>query len=127
MIPTATSSPSSGTSFDASRWKASSSPPACACGPISSGFFEDQSRTFWQFEGSDQRLAGVGILTGVTAEGYPCPLPPEIDLAFFEDHVQWLDDVSVSKVNVLIVPTETEHGLWPRVVTMITWSDQQLH
>ena len=88
-------------------------------------FKKDQA--FWQFQGAAQRLAGIGILCGVTAEGLPSPLAPEITPDMMAEHILWLPDVSIVKIDVTLAPTPTEHGLWPRVVTLVTWSDEQVH
>ena len=84
-----------------------------------------KDQKYWQFDSDAQRICGIGIVTAVTSEGFPAPLNPDMSPELFLEHIDWNDDVTLEGIGTTIVPTPTEHGLWPRVVTTLNWSDDE--
>ena len=83
-----------------------------------------KDQKYWQFDSEAQRICGIGIVTAVTEEGFPAPLNPDMSPELFLEHVYWAD-VTLEGITPTIKPTPTENGMWPRVVTLLTWSDDE--
>lgn len=70
----------------------------------------------FRFAGSTQRFAGIAVLTAVDADGMPCDLPPDFDIAVLG--LDWCPGEAVAAIREELQVVPTELGPWPRVTRM---------
>jgi hypothetical protein len=74
-----------------------------------------EGQRFFRFVDSPFRFAGKVIITGTDADGMPCDTGP-VDLAEIARSIDWCTGLVVVFIREELQATETELGMWPRVV-----------